>query len=57
VYALKGIAEFIGVQNTKVSRAIKKSSGKMKSDIARPDPIMLLLNLSITKICPGKGGF
>jgi len=40
VYALKGIAEFIGVQNTKMSRAIKKSSGKMKSDIARSDLTM-----------------
>jgi DNA-directed RNA polymerase specialized sigma subunit len=37
-YTLKDIAEYIGVHYTTVSRANKKSSGKMKSDIARLDP-------------------
>ncbi|GAI91780.1 unnamed protein product [marine sediment metagenome] len=45
MYALKGIVEFIGVHYTKVSRAIKKSSGKMKSDITRPHNT----NLSFTE--------
>jgi len=40
-YTLKEIAEYIDVHYTTVSRAVKKiEGGKMKSDIARPDPII-----------------
>ncbi len=41
-YTLKEIVEYIGVHCTTVSRTIKKSRGNMKSDIASPDPIILL---------------
>ena len=39
-YTLKDIAEYISVHYITVSRVTKKSRGKMKSDIARLDPIM-----------------
>jgi len=34
-YTLKEIAEYFGVHDTTVSRAVKKMRGKMKSDMAR----------------------
>jgi hypothetical protein len=40
-YIPKDIAEYIGVHYTTVSRAIKKFKGKMKSDIARPKPLLI----------------
>ena len=39
-YTLKDIAEYIGVHYSIESRVIKKTRGKMKSDIARPDHII-----------------
>ena len=42
-YTLKDIAEYIGVHYTTVSRMIKKSSGKIKSDITRPNHIIVLI--------------
>ena len=42
-YTLKDIAEYIGVHYTTVSERLKELSGKMKSDITRPDPITLSL--------------
>ena len=40
VSPLKEIAEYIGLHDTTLSGAVKKSREKMKSDIARPDPII-----------------
>jgi len=42
-YILKDIAKYICVHYATVSELLKKSSGKMKSDIARLDPLMFLL--------------
>jgi hypothetical protein len=40
-YTLKDIAEYIGVHYTTVrAERLKELRGKMKSDIARPDPII-----------------
>jgi diketogulonate reductase-like aldo/keto reductase len=44
-YTLKDTAEYIGVHYTTVSRAIKKSKGNMKSDIARLRELFLLMDL------------
>ena len=40
-YTLKDIVEYVDVHYTTVSRVIKKSREKMKSDIARSAPIIV----------------
>ncbi|MBU4350347.1 hypothetical protein KJ599_08505, partial [bacterium] len=46
-YTLKDIAEYIGVHYSIESRVIKKTRGKIKSDIARPDPIISFINSQV----------
>jgi len=51
-FTLKDIAEYIGVHYTAVSRVVKKiERGKMKCDIARPDPIILGFFCFFNEVC------